>query len=46
VHDKKRAAGRLRWVLPRALGDVHVFDDVPDSLVDEAVAAACGEAAG
>jgi 3-dehydroquinate synthase len=26
--DKKRAGGRLRFVLPRALGDVDVFDDV------------------
>jgi len=32
-HDKKRRAGRLRWVLPVALGDVRVFDDVPDELV-------------
>jgi 3-dehydroquinate synthetase len=28
--DKKRAGSRLRFVLPRALGDVDVFDDVPD----------------
>lgn len=27
--DKKRAEGRLRFVLPRAVGDVGVFDDVP-----------------
>jgi 3-dehydroquinate synthetase len=26
--DKKRAGGRLRFVLPRNLGDVDVFDDV------------------
>ena len=26
--DKKRAGSRLRFVLPRALGDVDVFDDV------------------
>jgi 3-dehydroquinate synthase len=26
--DKKRAGGRLRFVLPRSLGDVDVFDDV------------------
>jgi 3-dehydroquinate synthetase len=36
-HDKKRAGGRLRWVLPVALGDVRVFDDVPESLVRECV---------
>ncbi len=41
-HDKKRAAGRLRWVLPVSLGDVRVFEDVPDALVDEAIATACG----
>ena len=41
-HDKKRTAGRLRWVLPVSLGDVRVFDDVPDALVDEALAAICG----
>jgi 3-dehydroquinate synthetase len=34
-HDKKRAGGRLRWVLPVALGDVRVFDDVPLGLVKE-----------
>jgi 3-dehydroquinate synthetase len=35
AHDKKRAGGRLVWVLPVALGDVRVFDDVPESLVKE-----------
>jgi 3-dehydroquinate synthetase len=29
-HDKKRSAGRLRWILPVALGDVRVFDDVTE----------------
>jgi len=38
-HDKKRRDGRLRWILPVALGDVRVFDDVPDALVEEALAA-------
>jgi 3-dehydroquinate synthase len=28
--DKKRVGNRLRFVLPRAIGDVDVFDDVPD----------------
>jgi 3-dehydroquinate synthase len=28
--DKKRVGRRLRFVLPRAIGDVDVFDDVPD----------------
>jgi 3-dehydroquinate synthetase len=40
-HDKKRKGDTLRWVLPVALGDVRVFDDVPDALVDAAVARAC-----
>jgi len=34
-HDKKRAGQRLRWVLPVALGDVRLFDDVPEALVRE-----------
>jgi 3-dehydroquinate synthetase len=28
--DKKRVGSRLRFVLPRAIGDVDVFDDVRD----------------
>jgi shikimate kinase / 3-dehydroquinate synthase len=35
AHDKKASAGRLRFVLPEALGRVTVRDDVPPSLVDE-----------
>jgi shikimate kinase / 3-dehydroquinate synthase len=31
--DKKRAGSRLRFVLPRAVGDVDVFDDVPTEQV-------------
>ncbi len=31
--DKKRIGNRLRFVLPRAIGDVDVFDDVPDQAV-------------
>ncbi len=38
-HDKKRRDRRLRWVLPVALGDVRVFDDVPDAFVKQALAA-------
>lgn len=34
-HDKKRSRGRLRWILPVALGDVRAFDDVPEDLVGE-----------
>lgn len=32
-HDKKRADGRLRWILPRGIGDVVVTDDVPREVV-------------
>jgi shikimate kinase/3-dehydroquinate synthase len=31
--DKKRVAGRLRFILPRAVGDVDLFDDVPEQQV-------------
>lgn len=31
--DKKRQAGRLRWVLPVALGEVAIADDVPEKLI-------------
>lgn len=29
--DKKAVAGRLRFILPRRLGEVALFDDVPDA---------------
>ena len=32
--DKKTAAGRIRWVLPRELGDVEVTQEVPGDVVD------------
>ena len=34
-HDKKRRAGRIGFVLPRALGDVATGQSVPDSLLAE-----------
>ncbi|HEX5270025.1 MAG TPA: 3-dehydroquinate synthase [Gemmataceae bacterium] len=34
-NDKKNVAGRLRLVLPRRLGEVALFDDVPESAVRE-----------
>ena len=41
-HDKKRRDQTLRWVLPLRVGEVRVFDDVPEALVvaalEEAVA--------
>jgi len=33
LRDKKVLAGRIRWVLPTALGSVVVRDDVPEALV-------------
>lgn len=37
--DKKRIDGRLRFVLPRALGDVELFDNVPIEAVLAVLAA-------
>jgi len=34
-HDKKRQGGRLLWVLPRAIGDVVLQDDLPVDLVQQ-----------
>jgi 3-dehydroquinate synthetase len=31
--DKKNVAGRLRIVLPKRLGEVTLFDDVPEAAV-------------
>ena len=36
--DKKRVAGRQRYVLPAEPGGVEIRDDVPDSLVRSALA--------
>ena len=30
-NDKKASAGRLRFVLPRRLGEAALFDDVPEA---------------
>jgi 3-dehydroquinate synthase len=38
--DKKALAGRLRFVLPRRLGEVALFDDVPEADVREVLRAA------
>ena len=32
--DKKTSAGKIRWVLPTAIGSVHITSDVPDEVVD------------
>ncbi|MPZ13717.1 MAG: 3-dehydroquinate synthase [Chloroflexi bacterium] len=36
--DKKRLGGRTTWVLPNGIGRVRTSADVPDALVDEAIA--------
>jgi shikimate kinase / 3-dehydroquinate synthase len=38
AHDKKASAGRLRFVLPEALGRTVIRDDVPPALVEEVLA--------
>lgn len=35
--DKKRRHGRLRWILPRAIGEVEIAEDVPAEVVLEAL---------
>jgi shikimate kinase/3-dehydroquinate synthase len=39
AHDKKAVGGRLRFVLPQALGRPVIRDDVPAALVEEVLAA-------
>ncbi len=38
-HDKKARGGKVRMVLPTALGQVDVFDDIRDSEIADALAA-------
>ena len=38
AHDKKAAAGRLRFVLPQAPGRTVIRDDVPPALIEEVLA--------
>ncbi len=33
AHDKKRQGRGLRWVLPRAIGEVEIVEDVPEKVV-------------
>jgi 3-dehydroquinate synthase len=40
--DKKAVAGRLRFVLPRRLGEVALFDDVPEADVRQVLEEFCG----
>jgi 3-dehydroquinate synthase len=44
--DKKNVAGRLRLVLPRRLGEVALFDDVPEDEVRQVLEESIAEAAG
>jgi 3-dehydroquinate synthase len=37
--DKKAVSGRLRFILPTRLGEVKLFDDVPEPLVRDVLAA-------
>jgi 3-dehydroquinate synthase len=34
AHDKKRRGGALRWVLPHAIGEVEIIEDVPREVVE------------
>jgi 3-dehydroquinate synthase len=43
LRDKKVRAGRVRWVLPTAIGAAEVRDDVPEDLVRAVVEAAGAE---
>ncbi len=33
LHDKKKRGKTLRWILPRAIGDVGIVEDVPEDVV-------------
>jgi 3-dehydroquinate synthase len=33
AHDKKKRGRKLRWILPRAIGEVEIVEDVPPDLV-------------
>ena len=46
AHDKKRQGKHLRWVLPRAIGEVEIVEDVPHRTVRSvlcSVGAGCGK---
>ena len=40
--DKKRAAGKIAWIVPAGLGHVQVTKEVPGSLVEEAISLITG----
>ena len=35
--DKKKQGRRLRWILPRRIGEVEIVEDVPQEMVMEAL---------
>ncbi len=39
--DKKVRAGHMRWILPSRIGYAEIYDDVPLTLIQEAVAKVC-----
>ncbi len=41
-YDKKFTSGRNRFVLPEKIGKVRVFEDVPESLIEDVVSGVCG----
>jgi 3-dehydroquinate synthetase len=44
AHDKKKRGHKLRWILPRTIGDVEIVDDVPSALVKSVLEALRSEA--
>jgi 3-dehydroquinate synthetase len=40
THDKKKHRGRLRWILPRRIGEVEIVAEVPEDVVREVLAGA------
>ena len=40
-HDKKVRAGQMRWILPTQIGQADMYDDIPLSLIQDAVAKVC-----
>jgi 3-dehydroquinate synthetase len=43
--DKKKASGKQKWVLPVEAGRVTITTDVPDAIIDRALASVSGSAA-
>jgi 3-dehydroquinate synthase/shikimate kinase/3-dehydroquinate synthase len=43
LRDKKIRAGQMRWILPIRIGHAEIYDDVPLTMIQEAVAKVCSE---